>query len=230
MTPSQDTPRGSDYKFRWTDAILDCDLHDTTKLVGLTLATAANAKGQNSHLGCAKIAQRLNKSVRSVKDHLKRLRDDGWIIRTYNSNDFSRRDYADVYALAIPDRVQQALHPVDPWETSAGDGDRVQSGAHRVQSGVDRVQPALHPNRFSPTGLEQHAAPNGAAPASPRPTPVPASQPPQDWETNSLALDQWLERVLPEITQEEWTVIYGMQSNGRHPRAIFNKILKMRLG
>jgi DNA-binding transcriptional ArsR family regulator len=103
MTVGKIPMPGNDLKFRWHDAILESALHDTTKLVGVTLWGYSDRNGEKAHPGVQNIAVRLNKSPRSVKQHLKVLRDEGWISLTLHaSRPGVGRSQADEYSLTIP--------------------------------------------------------------------------------------------------------------------------------
>ncbi|MFJ6155551.1 helix-turn-helix domain-containing protein [Pseudarthrobacter sp. NPDC092184] len=161
----------TDLKFAWHRALLESTLHDTTKLVGVALWDYADKDGCRAFPGNKTIAQRLDKSDRTVKSHMKKLRDEGWIERTsVSKNVAADRRLADEYRLVIPGgKVQSSLHLTEVGKVQSGPPSKVQPGASKVQG-------SLHPNKHLRTRREEQGGSFGttAQRSRTRISPVPA--------------------------------------------------------
>jgi DNA-binding transcriptional ArsR family regulator len=92
----QHHPIGS---FDWKRIIKRAELHRTTKLIAGFLGDFANADGTDVRPGIELLAKMAGVSDRTVKTHLKALRETGLIEKTKHSR---MRGHADVYRLTVP--------------------------------------------------------------------------------------------------------------------------------
>lgn len=202
-------------KFRWLEEILHSSLHGTTKFVGIEIWTHSNKAGENAHPGTKTIARNLGISLRTVNTHVGILRRAGWIVRTSESNKSPYRDWADVYALVLPDRTQPGLRTVE----ARGRTDRTQRGSDRTQLGSDRAQSGLRTNKYLPTGFYQNSDPEGSGPL-PRTPAIPAN-----WQDEFEPVEEWLESIVAGMDALELNTALSMWEQGCNPRAIVNKLL-----
>src|SRR5436190_23102192 len=99
-------------RFEWERAVLRLAMPTTTKLVALTLAIYGSRDGSGIHPGEARLARELGLSERSVRGHLRTLRDLRLIVR--ESHGGSRSGLADTYRLGLPNDLDPALIIADP--------------------------------------------------------------------------------------------------------------------
>lgn len=87
-----------------------------TKTFGLLLATYAAADGTRIHPGEEVLARDAGVSERTVRTHLKRLREEYYLIeRTSRGSDAGRRGgWSDEYRLVIPDDITDRVELVEP--------------------------------------------------------------------------------------------------------------------
>lgn len=65
--------------FTWRSAIAESDLPPTTRHVLLTLSTYMNERGGSAYPGSTRLARDSGLHVDTVKEHLRRARDAGWL-------------------------------------------------------------------------------------------------------------------------------------------------------
>jgi len=66
--------------FSWRAAICDSDLPPTTRLVALTLSLHMNERGGSAFPKQATLARESGLNVETVRDHLRMLRETGWLV------------------------------------------------------------------------------------------------------------------------------------------------------
>jgi hypothetical protein len=92
-------------RFEWERIILRLVVPSNlraVKLIGLALATYANADGTNVHPGEKRLMAECQLSERTVRDSLKHLREIGLIYRHSRGSNLGKTNYADVYQLCVP--------------------------------------------------------------------------------------------------------------------------------
>ncbi len=122
-----------DLRFRWERALRVSDLPSGARFVGLMLATFADNDGGSARPGVKKLAECCALTEPTVSGHLVKLRAAGWVARTEEGSRTGRRNYADVYRLAIPVATPEIAGVVE---------------AGVVEAGV--VSPVDHPRIFEP--------------------------------------------------------------------------------
>lgn len=105
--------------FTWRSAIAESDLHPTTRHVLLTLSCYMNERGGSAYPGSTRLARDSGLNLSTVKEHLRRARDEGWLIvlaRGGSTPDGGRK--ASEYVASVPG-VE------DPRSSLTGRPDRV---------------------------------------------------------------------------------------------------------
>lgn len=97
----------------------------SAKIVGLTMATYANADGTNMHPGEKLLMAQCGLSERTVRDSLKYLREMGLIHRYARGSSTGRPNYADKYQLCAPEAWAEIL-PLLP-EPGKADGEALEA-------------------------------------------------------------------------------------------------------
>lgn len=232
-----------DFKFRWHQGITRSDLPPTTKLVAYALWEYTNQFGQNAHPGNSRLAIDTSTSVPTIKRHLKILRDGHWIVRTVRSTYAPDRTWADVYALGptgIGDHLGDPLS--DTREILATEQTRDQSEQTR-----DQTEPTRDHLGEPPKGLckrfEQQVSSDSDESASSWQTNDAEqdsslenkkdSDPPDNWIDDWDAVDDWLTAHFWRLSEVrlsavERTVAWSLWKEERHPKEIYNAILKHR--
>lgn len=105
-----DDPRDKKrFKFDWQRKILACRLGKNTTAVALVLSIHANKDGTNAHPGIRLLAHEAEVSERMARAALERLRELGLIVRTRRGSTAQKRNWADVYDLALPDDLHERV-------------------------------------------------------------------------------------------------------------------------
>ena len=102
----------------------------TRKLVAYTLATYASAAGTQVRPGTTELVAATGLTDRCIQGHVRALREDGWIIQTFQASRSGRAGMADEYRLSLPG--------ADPNHRNGG------SGGHR--NGGSGGSPVDHRN------------------------------------------------------------------------------------
>jgi DNA-binding transcriptional ArsR family regulator len=108
-------------KFRWHSELLDADLHPTRKFVALAVWERTELNGGDGYPGEGEIAERFKLSTRTVRTHLKALRESGWLVRTQHGGRLPTGERKrDVYTLGHPYLTgsQDAEAVAEPTETT----------------------------------------------------------------------------------------------------------------
>jgi DNA-binding transcriptional ArsR family regulator len=125
----QHHPIGS---FDWKRIIKRAELPRTTKLIASFLGDFANADGSNAHPGVLLLAEMAGVTDRTVKTHLKVLREAGLIEKTKHSRMLGQ---ADVYRLTVP----AADHAPVPMRLDP-DGERLDTALKATTSAPDALE------------------------------------------------------------------------------------------
>ena len=104
-------------RFRWDRAIRAAEMPATRKLIAYTLATYASSDGTRVRPGTVELIAATGLKERCIQGHVRALRDDGWIVLTFQGSRAGRPGMADEYRLTLP-----------PAEPDHRHGD---AGAHR---------------------------------------------------------------------------------------------------
>ena len=126
----QHHPIGS---FDWKRIIKRAELPRTTKLIASFLGDFANLDGSNAHPGVLLLAQMAGVTDRTVKTHLKVLREAGLIEKTKHSRMLGQ---ADVYCLTVP----AADHAPVPMRLDP-DGERLDTVLKATVAVTDAAEP-----------------------------------------------------------------------------------------
>lgn len=86
----------------WRSAICDSSLEATTRHVALTLSLYMNERGASAHPGAQRLAHDSALSERSVRDHLAKLVEAGWLRLEHRGGRVGERRHANAYAAVIP--------------------------------------------------------------------------------------------------------------------------------
>jgi biotin operon repressor len=131
-------------KFVWQSAFIKARLTGNTGFVGLLMSTIDNGDGKGFFISYAKISELTGLNERTVRDHVDRLRDLGWIVQTSRGGNRGGRALASTYALVIPEQPQLGATPPQPERSGS------QQGAGTLT--VD--QATLDPSSLDPSTLK----------------------------------------------------------------------------
>lgn len=148
--------------FDWQRTLLNSELPKETKLIGWALSTYTNKQGANAHPGETRLALALGVTTKTVRNHLKRLRADGFIGRTAQGSIAEHRNWADVYELTFPEQTTGSGFPVvpgsrDPFADAASTDHRKFSARppeterpdHRKLASAQQPMASTHLNKAS---------------------------------------------------------------------------------
>lgn len=183
---------------------------DKARLVAAAMLKYARADGTNAHPGRARLAEDLDLSVNTVDRALRLLIDVGWIVRTQSGSTSPRRNWADVYRLAVPSGVVSDQSP----------GQRDQS-----PNDVDQSPQPWDPNcLYSSTSIHLSDSIESG------PSDSGGEQP---WYGELLDPDEkleWLAGQIGAFEGYEESTAQGMLSSGSHPMAVLNALQAHRDG
>lgn len=86
----------------WRGAIMDSDLAATTRYVALALSLYMGDRGDSAHPGPTRLSKDMAVSLRTVKEHLGILVDQGWLVIVEKGGCRGERRRANDYRAAVP--------------------------------------------------------------------------------------------------------------------------------
>lgn len=157
------SPRKLRLRTRWGIGIRLSDLKSTTKYVALMLQTWADENGERARPSYPTLAEGTGLCRATIADHVKKLRDAGWL----NVQGNRGRNQSNRYTLSIPATsealIEQTLGPENVQLGGPFEADNVQpdngkgpAGANKTSSGVDpslpkpSIKPLLNEGDLTP--------------------------------------------------------------------------------
>jgi hypothetical protein len=192
--------------FEWIRNVSNSGLPAATQAVGFTLIRYAYKDGTNAHPGERLLGTKLGLGNRQIRRHLHALRDAGLIALTAGGATAQKRAWANVWKLTHPTTGHTRPQVTDDLRTS---------GPGPWDIGVPPTTPETPTNSVLAAGRETAFLAD-------------------DFEITSNLDDlEALEEELGDLLfadPVEMSTITGMLQDGRHPKAIINKIRADRRG
>lgn len=230
----------------WLTAIRAAtDLPDKTFRVALLVASFASRKtGTGAHPGRKQLADLAGLSERRVSDHLKALRDLGWIVRTRKGSTSERRKFADEYRLAVPE-VEDHRTPERPLvDEQPPDVETPTTGRSEPTTGRSGVPPSSpeHRSDSDESASGRPASDSEPPPEGFEPPPEPDTLPPDDMDQAAPKwilefreecdeFDSSMQRIDASVTfrtNAEAQAATEMLMRDFHPKAVANTIRRQR--
>lgn len=211
-------------RYLWERVLKKSAAGQTTRLVGLMLATYTNRDGTNAHPGVERLREDCQLgSDKTVRTHLAKLVDLGLIHRTFEAKASGRRDLADVYVLTKPAESVVVPEPREAVETT---GNSIKSAPEPPVSGSPQERSTYRAPEHPTNEVIDHHSAKRSLPASTRNGDRPID--PDDYEDEH----EWLRDTLSsefdrDLAPDEEAVLYNWAAEGVNLKVIENKIRKL---
>lgn len=103
--------------FTWRSAISESTLPSTTRHVALALSLYMNERGGSAHPGAGRLAKETALNVATVREHLAKLVEDGWLVIAEQGGQRGEKRKANEYVAHVPSGVD------DPSFSTTGRGE-----------------------------------------------------------------------------------------------------------
>jgi len=208
-------------RFEWDVLIRSADLAQTTKIVALTMATYSNRNGTNMHPGVRRLmANCVIRSDKTVRVHLAKLVEAGYLHRTVRGSTSGPRGYADVYQLSRPATVEEVAE-----EGLAGDGAGTDHRYFDHRPPVNQAPTTGSNGYHPPRSTTKKYVTNRLTRESPADVAASSSWLAHDDLENQLE-DELTASRGHGLTTAELTVLWSMQADGKPEPYIHNTVLR----
>lgn len=213
-------------KLSWMKRLRGVKMPHARYRVLMTVFDYTSKDGTRAHPGTTRIAADSGIDRRDVQRHLRDLEQDGWLIVQHPGGNQHFKGAAKMYGLGNGPAPRDSQRETMLDDTKGGDSDTKGGDSLHGRAGVVPI-----PSDQSPDHLH-HSARTLAA-SLPEATKQDAPlEPPEGWGELIFeyeALEEWLENCGLDATMDHHSssTALGMWEARRHPKAIYNTLLKM---
>jgi hypothetical protein len=106
-------------KFEWQSAFIEARITGNTGFIGLLMSTFDNGDGKGFFLSAPTMANMTGMDERTIRTHVKRLQEAGWIRTTRRGGRRGLSTFANEYELTIPASSQPGGSRTEPGDPSS---------------------------------------------------------------------------------------------------------------
>lgn len=140
---------GRNPKFEWQDAFAASGFTGNTGFIGLVMSLKDNGDGRNFFISYQRLSDITGLSVRTVQDHVGKLKEAGWVTVLHRGGNQGGTARATTYALTIPKQAVSAGQPEDSAVQPADVEPQPEASRHLVD------QDSLDPSSIDPSSQSQ---------------------------------------------------------------------------